>query len=197
MAMIRCPECNRMISETASNCPKCGHALTIMEVKLEKEKIERTIALNKKAYAFGAAFFAVLIVISTLLTYEKKAREEDNNRNLGSPTIQLPSVDSNENQIDSLTTGQKNALATAQKYLDFTSFSHDGLIEQLEFEGYPTDDATYAADNCGADWNEQAAKSAKKYLSRFSFSRDGLIEQLEYEGYTHSQAVYGVEQNGY
>ena len=93
--------------------------------------------------------------------------------------------------------GQKNALRAAQSYLDLSAFSYTGLIEQLEFEGYDTADATFAADNCGADWNEQAARSAKSYLELTAFSRDGLIEQLEFEGFTHEQAVYGVEQNGY
>lgn len=51
----------------------------------------------------------------------------------------------------------------------------------------------YAADNCGADWYEQAAKAAQKYLDYMAFSRSGLIEQLEYEGYTHDEAVYGVD----
>ena len=54
-----------------------------------------------------------------------------------------------------------------------------------------------AADHCGADWNEQAAKSAKNYLDFTAFSRDELIAQLEYEGFTHEQAVYGAEANGY
>ena len=76
-------------------------------------------------------------------------------------------------------------------------FSYSGLIEQLEYESYSTEDATYAADNCSADWNEQAAKSAKKYLDVMAFSRDGLIEQLMFDGYTQEQAEYGVSQNGY
>ena len=76
-------------------------------------------------------------------------------------------------------------------------FSYSGLIQQLEYEGYSTEDATYAADNCEADWNEQAAKAAKNYLNSMAFSRDSLIQQLEYEGYTEEQAIYGVEQNGY
>lgn len=96
-----------------------------------------------------------------------------------------------------MTMGEKNALASAEDYLAFTAFSHSGLIEQLEYEGYSTEEATFAADNCGADWNEQAALSAENYLDTMSFSRDGLIEQLEYEGFTHEQAVYGVEQAGY
>ena len=77
------------------------------------------------------------------------------------------------------------------------AFSYSGLISQLEFEGYTTEEATYAADNCGADWKEQAAKKAKNYLDTMSFSRQGLIDQLEFEGFTSEQAVYGVTQNGY
>ena len=58
---------------------------------------------------------------------------------------------------DDVTMGEKNALESAKSYLDVSPFSHSGLIQQLEFEGYTTEEATYAADNCGADWNEQAA----------------------------------------
>jgi hypothetical protein len=70
------------------------------------------------------------------------------------------------------------------------------LISQLEFEGYSTEDATYAVDVVGADWFEQAAKSAESYLKYSSFSRQGLIDQLLFEGYTQEQAVYGVDQTG-
>lgn len=97
---------------------------------------------------------------------------------------------------DDVPTAMKNALKSANSYLNYTAFSYTGLIGQLEYEGYTTEEATYAADNCGADWFEQAAKSAENYLKYSSFSRSGLISQLEYEGFTNEQAVYGVEQNG-
>ncbi len=93
--------------------------------------------------------------------------------------------------------GKINALKKAQDYLAFSSFSHKGLVEQLEFEGFTNEEANYGADNCGADWNEQAAKKAQNYLDFSSFSRDGLIEQLEFEGFTHEQALYGVTAVGY
>ena len=95
------------------------------------------------------------------------------------------------------TTGEKNALRTAREYLNISAFSYTGLIHQLEYEGYLTEEATYAADNCNANWNEQAAKAAKEYLNVSSFSRQELINQLIYEGYTQEQAEYGVTQNGY
>lgn len=95
------------------------------------------------------------------------------------------------------TMGQKNAVKKAKSYLEFSAFSHDGLVEQLEYEQFSHEEAVYGADHCGADWKEQAVKKAKSYLDFSSFSRDGLIEQLEYEKFTHEQAVYGAEQNGY
>lgn len=100
-------------------------------------------------------------------------------------------------ESESVSVGEKQALGKAYDYLEYTAFSYTGLIEQLEFEGFSNSEATYAADNCGADWNEQAALKAQQYLAYSSFSRSGLIEQLEFEGFTHSQAVYGAEENGY
>lgn len=92
---------------------------------------------------------------------------------------------------------KQNALQKANEYLNAMAFSYSGLIEQLEYEGFSTEDATYAVDNCGANWKEQAAKKAKEYLNTMAFSRSSLIDQLEYEGFTAEQATYGVEQNGY
>lgn len=93
------------------------------------------------------------------------------------------------------TIGEKNALKTAKNYLEIMAFSYEGLVKQLEYEKYSHEESIYAADNCGADWNEQAYKCAKNYLDLMAFSKDGLIEQLEYDGFTHEQAVYGVEKN--
>lgn len=92
--------------------------------------------------------------------------------------------------------GMQNALKKAKSYLDYSSFSYEGLIGQLEYEGYTHEQAVYGADNCGADWNEQAAKKAKSYLDYSAFSYEGLIKQLEYEKFTHEQAVYGVNNCG-
>ena len=76
-------------------------------------------------------------------------------------------------------------------------FSYTGLIEQLKFEGYSDEEATYGADHCGANWNEQAAKKAQSYLDVMSFSKSGLIEQLKFDGFTQEQAEYGVTAVGY
>jgi len=44
-----------------------------------------------------------------------------------------------------VTPGMENAVATARDYLDYTSFSLQGLIEQLKYEGFSTAEATYGA----------------------------------------------------
>lgn len=116
------------------------------------------------------------------------------------PSIAQSAISQNESVSEStanISFGQANALVSAKNYLSFTHFSYEGLRDQLEYEGFTADECQYAIDNCGADWNEQAAKSAEQYLSFSSFSRQGLIDQLMYEGFTQEQAEYGVTQNGY
>lgn len=96
----------------------------------------------------------------------------------------------------SATVSQKNALAKAKSYLGYTAFSHDGLVDQLEYEKFSHDDAVYGADNSGADWNEQAAKKAKSYMDYTSFSRQGMIDQLVYDKFTPEQAAHGADSVG-
>lgn len=89
-----------------------------------------------------------------------------------------------------------NALKKANSYLNYSAFSYLGLIEQLEYEQFPHEDAVYGADNCGANWKEQALKKAKSYLDYSSFSYSGLVEQLEFEKFTSEEAKYAVDNCG-
>ena len=95
------------------------------------------------------------------------------------------------------TVGERNAYYKAIGYLENMPFSYSGLVEQLEFNKFTHKEAVFAADNCGADWYEQAAKKAKSYLSHMAFSRDGLIDQLVFNGFSQAEAEYGVTQCGY
>jgi hypothetical protein len=92
---------------------------------------------------------------------------------------------------------QKNAIAKAQSYLRLTGFSRTGLIGQLEYEGFSTEDATFGADNSGADWNAECAEKAQSYLDLTAFSRDGLYDQLAYEGFTDAEIQFGLAAVGY
>jgi hypothetical protein len=95
--------------------------------------------------------------------------------------------------------GQRNALESAQNYIDLSGFSREGLIEQLSSsaaDGYSLADATYAADHVNADWNAEAVEAAKNYLDLTAMSKDGLIEQLSSSAgdkFTLEQAQYAAE----
>jgi hypothetical protein len=96
----------------------------------------------------------------------------------------------------SFTPSQDNAIESAKSYLNYTSFSKQGLIKQLQSEEFSQADATFAVEyiesSGGVDWNEQAVKSAKSYLNYTSFSLPGLIKQLESEGFMPAQAQLGA-----
>ena len=46
---------------------------------------------------------------------------------------------------EKLSVERESALNKAEEYLNMMAFSHDGLIDQLKFEGFSEEDATYAA----------------------------------------------------
>ena len=102
----------------------------------------------------------------------------------------------NQNAENSITVSQQQALRKAKDYLSVMAFSHEGLIEQLKFEGFSDSDSRYGADNCGANWDSQALKKAKNYLDTMAFSYSGLKKQLEFEKFTSSQATYAVNNCG-
>ena len=101
-----------------------------------------------------------------------------------------------------LTAAQRNAVRSANSYLQLSGFSRQGLIDQLSSEfgdSYSVGDATVAVNSLSTDWNAQAARSAVSYLELSGFSCRGLIDQLSSEfgdKYTVEQATYGATQAG-
>ena len=94
------------------------------------------------------------------------------------------------------TEDQQNALADAVDYINQMAFSRDWLIAQLVSDGHDTNDAAWAADHTGADWNEQAYKKAEEYLKLTSFGHKDMVDQLIFEGFTSDQAEYGATKAG-
>lgn len=128
-----------------------------------------------------------LIAEADKIAAEKKAAEEK----------AAAEAEAKKQAQASATMEQKNALDKGKQYLRTMPFSYSGLFDQLKYEGYSDEAATFAVDNCGADWNEQAARKAQQYLDSMAFSRAGLIKQLLYEGFSSEQAEYGVSSVGY
>ncbi len=101
----------------------------------------------------------------------------------------------------------EQAVREAKSYLEFSSFSRAGMIEQLSSEygsQFTKEQAEYAVSylesNGMVDWYEQAVKEGQSYLNVMSYSRSGLIEQLSSEygsKFTVDQAEYAVNALGY
>lgn len=115
------------------------------------------------------------------------------------PTVSAPReepVERTTAPAPDTTRAQSNAVRAARDYLGIMAFSRSGLIDQLEFDGYSTADATAAVDQISPDWNAQAAAAAEEYLDIMPLSRSELIDQLEFDGFTSAQAAYGADQAG-
>lgn len=93
----------------------------------------------------------------------------------------------------------KQALKSAQNYIDVMAFSKQGLYDQLTSEyadKYSDEAAQYAIDNVKADYKEEAVEAAQNYLDTMSFSKEGLKDQLtsQYaDKYTEEEAQYAID----
>lgn len=145
----------------------------------------------------AAALVAFIVMISAINSGDSENGTVDTDAS-SSESVSLPSVEQNIEPVvepeQKPASESDNAVKKAEQYLDYTAFSQQGLVEQLEFEGFSPESAQNAAANVGADWNEQAAKKGQQYLDYSSFSPDGLVEQLTFEGFTPEQAQYAVDQ---
>ena len=48
MALHRCPECRKKISETAANCPHCGFSFHEADLEVYKQKLEQRRLHNQE-----------------------------------------------------------------------------------------------------------------------------------------------------
>ena len=114
-------------------------------------------------------------------------------------TYETPDSDSGSqsgSQTAAATENQQKALDKANEYVDTLPLSRKGLIKQLEYDGYTTDVATYAADNCSANWNKEAKEMAEQYMDSTTYTYKDMVQQLETEGFTKDQAKFGAKAVG-
>lgn len=73
MALIRCPECGREISDKAAACPGCGYPMTPVNPETEEtarrleEANRQDTAFLKKATLVAVAAVAVMLVLVFVL----------------------------------------------------------------------------------------------------------------------------------
>ncbi len=179
MALIKCPECGKMISDQAEYCVGCGYS-----IPKASKRMEQKITINIKLLLFGVGVLVTAIIICSVVKGNNTQRKYSDYYE-SDPTYAI------EPRY-----GKEGALAKADSYLNSQAYSYDRLVHMLEVEGFSTTEAEYAADYCGADWNEQAVKKAKSFLNSQAYSYDRLKHLLEVEGFSTSQAEYGVDHCG-
>ena len=108
-------------------------------------------------------------------------------------------VEESKEVEDNVPMEYKQALKSAQNYIDVMAFSKQGLYDQLTSEyadKYSDEAAQYAIDNVKADYKEEAVEAAQNYLDTMSFSKEGLKDQLtsQYaDKYTEEEAQYAID----
>lgn len=95
--------------------------------------------------------------------------------------------------VSNLTLTQENALARAKTYVSVMGISKKELVRQLELEGYSAEDASFAAINCGANYEFEALEKAESLLSIVELSKKGLAEQLEIEGFEKNEINFALD----
>lgn len=196
MALIKCPECGReTVSSRAKSCPGCGYNLKEYHKNIgnnnkwnDKTKIQILAGI-----IIGCVLLFGIYYFMTRCSYsgcnEKKMPDSEYCRY---HSLEYESVQYNY----APKTGNARAVEKAESYTERMAFSYSGLVNQLEYEGFTTSEAEYGADNCKANWKEQALKKAKSCLESTAFSYSGLEEQLIYEGFTEDEAEYGADNCG-
>ena len=156
----------------------------------QQEQTNKKGLTSKEKRLFG--ILAVIIVFLSgilFLIFECASQETE---------ITLPN-----GSVVSVTPDEKKALEKACSYIDnyledHNGYSHEELVKKLQRNGFSAEEARFAADNCGANWNEQAAYQAGVYLVIYPNStKDRIIDLLLYEGFTYAQALVGAQANGF
>ena len=113
------------------------------------------------------------------------------------PTLNVSKSDTSTSPPKTaISSRESRVLEKARSWLQYSAFSHDGLIKRLESDHCSKEEATYGADNCGADWNQQALRSAHSWLRYSPFSHDGLVKRLKADDFSKEQATYGADNCG-
>lgn len=65
MALIECPECKKMISDTASSCPNCGYTLVSQKANTNEPNIEPIeLGEMKKDVGTGIVMIVVGLIVA-------------------------------------------------------------------------------------------------------------------------------------
>lgn len=73
MALQRCPECRKKISESAKFCPHCGFSFAEADLEIYRQKLEQrrlhNQALNRQNVRIQLAWLAIFVLVIAALTW--------------------------------------------------------------------------------------------------------------------------------
>ena len=179
--------------------------ISLSETQIDGEifNIDETLNITTGIFVAGHDVFSIMFVAAPQMyhSYLPHFRAILNTIE----TIEVPTIEQAQEpiyettqtperaQTPTTTPSQRNAIGSAEQFLQVSSFSRSSLISQLEFGGFSNEDATFAVDNITVDWYEQAVRSADGFLAVSAFSRTSLIDQLVFGGFTQNQATHAVD----
>ena len=153
----------------------------------EQPKKEKTVVTAKDKFAmYSVIAFLIAIPFCIIVTI---AVNKDNDTDTSTTSSSF------SNDYSALDYESQNCYDQAMSYLDFMAFSRNGLIHQLQHDGYTDNAISNALDlleKYYVSWDTEALKKAQEYMETFSFSQQRLYEQLIHDGFTEEQANYGA-----
>ncbi len=82
MALIKCPECKKDISDKADNCPNCGYKI----LESEKEQLKKLAELQKQPKNRWLGYIVIIIIIIVFIKLcndNSQVPWQDENNSLG------------------------------------------------------------------------------------------------------------------
>ena len=142
MAMIRCPECKKRISENADSCPSCGYQLTPEKIAEIKKKEQRDL----KGFGIGCLSVVIVIVIFFIYLISSSSLDSGN---------QLPDENSLPQEVDGFYVGGDLMVWVGMSADDFFAIvTHDDLVRQ-RIEKDPNDEDSYIFTKLYRKWGKE------------------------------------------
>ena len=203
-------ETDKTLKTDANEAPKTDEANETSKTDVkEQPKKETTVVTAKDKFAFYSFIFFLIAIASLIVVtvvpkisdaiedykIHEEVANEDYDYDTSSSSDDDTSTSSFTDDYSALDYESQNCYDQAMSYLDFMAFSRNGLIQQLQHDGYTDQAISNALDlleKYYVSWDTEAVKKAQEYMETFSFSQQRLYEQLIHDGFTEEQANYGA-----
>ncbi len=140
MALIKCPECGKEISDSAKNCPQCGYPLHTEEAENQDEQSNskeevKTIVVEKKSRHGCLTFIlvAVAIILAIVICTPSSSELSDQPESFEQVTVNQMRDDLKSNEIKAQNTYKGKWFEITGRLGDMDS---DGSYFNLEDEHF-------------------------------------------------------------